>query len=194
MVKKPTIILLILLAALGLFAWWFEFSPDSDSRKSTPSATAILKPFANWKFENTALIEFKKSDDTTLTLRLGKDITTWTIEELTSTKADTGKVFQLMSELLAIDPVAKMESITDKNSMGLGDDADVLRLEDSNGSSIVTQFGSETPTKSGTYIKVGSDFYIINTPVIENLRMLLTTDGLLSPTQQSSPVSTNEQP
>jgi hypothetical protein len=194
MVKKPTIILLVLLAALALFAWWFEFSPSSAARKITPTTAEIARPLADWKFENTALMEYTRAEGSTLTLRLGKNITIWTIDEKDNIKADTGKVFQLMSELLAIQPLSKLETNIDEEAMGLGKNSNKLKLVDSSGLSVVLQFGSETPTKSGTYVKVGSGYYIINSPVIENIQPLLTVDGLMTPTQQSSPVDITKQP
>lgn len=194
MVKKPTIILLAILIILGLFAWWFEFSPSSETRKTTPTATEVSRPFTSWKFENTRLIDFKSPDGTALTIRMGKDLNTWSIDQLKDKPADTGKVFQLMSELLTIKPLSKLDAGSDEIAMGLGEKSRKLKLVDSNDASINIQFGSETATKSGTYIKVGADYYIINTPVFQNLDLLLTKEGLLSPTEIATPAKATLQP
>jgi hypothetical protein len=186
MVKRPTIILLAILAALALFTWWFEFSPSSAARKATPESTGIPAPFANWKFENTRLIEYTSPDGTQITIRMGKDFNTWSIDQLKDTPVDSGKVFQLMTELFSIKPLKKLESTSDESAMGLGEKARKLKLSDLKGQTIDIQLGAETATKSGTYIKVGSDYYIINTPVINNLNPLLTNEGLLSTTDVPS--------
>jgi hypothetical protein len=186
MVKKPTIILFAILAILGLFTWWFEFSPSSELRKSTPTITEIPAPFANWKFENTRLIEYTSPDGTELTIRMGKDFNTWSIDQLKKTPTDSGKVFQLMTELFSIHPLKKIESNLDESAMRLGENARKIKLSDLKGQTIEIQLGAETATKSGTYIKVGSDFYIINTPVINNLNPLLTREGLITTTDVPS--------
>ncbi|MEI8130808.1 MAG: DUF4340 domain-containing protein [Leptolinea sp.] len=194
MVKKSTVYLLAIFALLGVFAWWFEFSPTSEARKTTPTVTEISRPFANWKFENTQLIDYKSPDGTALTIRMGKDINSWSIDQNNGASADTGKVFQLMSELLTVKPLTKLEAVSDEAAMGLGEKSRKLKLEDSTGASIDIQLGSETATKSGTYIKVGADYYIINTPVIQNLDLLLTKEGLLSPTELPPPATATLQP
>jgi hypothetical protein len=194
MVKKPTIILLAVLAVLGLFAWWFEFSPSSETRKSTPTVTEVPRPFASWKFENTRLIEYKSPDGTELTIRMGKDLNTWSIDQLKDTPVDSGKVIQVLTELLKLKPQTKLEPVTDEASMGLGKKARILKLADSSGSSIEIQMGSETAIKSGTYIKVGSDYYIINTQVIKNMEPFLTKEGLLASTELPSPSTETLQP
>ena len=194
MVKKSTIYLLAIFALLVVFAWWFEFSSTSEARKTTPTITEVPRPFNNWKLENTKLIDYKSPDGTALTIRMGKDLTSWSIDQIKGMPADTGKVFQLMSELLTVKPLTKLQSVTDEAAMGLGEKSRKLKLVDSTGASIDIQLGSETATKSGTYIKVGADYYIINTPVIQNLDLLLTKEGLLSPTEFATPVIATLQP
>jgi hypothetical protein len=68
----------------------------------------------------------------------------------------------------------------------LGENARKLKLSDLKGQTIEILLGAETATKSGTYIKVGSDYFIINTPVINNLNPLLTREGLTTATDVPS--------
>jgi hypothetical protein len=182
MVKKPTIILLVLFALMGAFVWFYELSPESQTAKITPEPTDVSRPFENWKFENTVRIDYLDENGATISVLRGKDMTNWDFDGNPSNPADTGKVFQLMSELLSLKPQVRLDTITELSDLGLDENSRKLTLIDSNGESFVILFGSETPTKSGTYIKAGNSFYIINTPVFENVKPLLTREGLLSPT------------
>ncbi|HEX7555771.1 MAG TPA: DUF4340 domain-containing protein [Leptolinea sp.] len=193
MVKKPTIILLAIFVVLGGFAWWFSKSPRAQTGNSTPTATQIPNPLSDWKFENTRLISFKSPDSDPLTIRMEKDFNSWSIDQIKDTPADPGKVIQLLSELSSMKPIAKLESGTDENAMGLGVKAKVITLVDSNDTSIEIQLGGKTVTASGSYIKVGDNgFYIVDTPVLDNLVSILTPQGIVAPTEM--PTAINETP
>jgi hypothetical protein len=90
--------------------------------------------------------------------------------------------------------MSKLEGLSDESAMGLSEKTRTLKLEDSTGSSIIIELGSETATKSGTYIKIGSDYYIINTPVIKNLEPLLSKEGLLALTEIPTTATPTFQP
>ena len=79
---------------------------------------------------------------------MGKDFNTWSIDQLKETPADTGKVFQLMTELFSIQPVKKLESTKDESAMGLGENArklETIRFERSNDS--ILNLGQKQPQK-----------------------------------------------
>lgn len=182
MVKKPTLILLNILIALGVFAWWFEFSPASEERKATPTIIEVPGPLADWKLEDTVIISYNDPERTPITLRMGANFGEWSIAQAPGIPADAGRVLQVFAELAAIKPVTKLETDINVAAMGLADSAKVLTLEDTKGTTKVIRFGNETATKSGTYLKAGDDYFIINTPVLKNLDALLSIDGIISPT------------
>jgi hypothetical protein len=113
---------------------------------------------------------------------MGANFGEWSIDQAPGIPADAGRVLQVFSELAAIKPVTKLETDINVSAMGLADSAKVLILEDTRGSKRMFRFGSETATKSGTYLKAGDDTFIINTPVLQNLESLLSMDGIISPT------------
>ncbi len=78
--------------------------------------------------------------------------------------------------------------------MGLGTDARKITLVDVNGTTHEIQFGKATATGSGSYIKVGGSYYIISTPIIDNVSNLLTLDGIVQATEVPTPVSETPQP
>jgi len=193
MVRKPTFILLIVMVALGLLAWWFELSPSVTTAKTTPTITQSPRPFSSWKFENTTLIEYLDPGGNNLTIRKGKDFNTWSVDQLKDTLIDSGKVTRLLAELFSIQPLMKLGTAPDVSAMGLGENTRRLTLSDTSGSTIEIVFGAESPTKSGTYVQIGTDYYIINTPVINNIDPLVTKEGLIAKTefpQQNLPTQT----
>jgi hypothetical protein len=194
MVKKPTLILLGLLVLLGVFAWWFQNSPNSAANKSTPTPTTISNPLSEWKFADTRLIKFVDPAKFSLTLRMGKDMTSWSIDENPEVPVDAGKVMQVLSELQSMSPLAKLDAASGEEAMGLGTGSKTITLVDSSGVTKEIMFGKITATASGTYIKTGNNLFIINTPVIDNLTGLLTLEGIVKATALPTPVSSTPQP
>ncbi len=189
MVKKPTLILLGILVILGAFTWWYQKSPSVVESKITPTPTSIPNPMADWKFENTRLIKYENPGDQSLSLRMGNDFNSWSIDENTDLPVDSSKVMQLLSELQSMQPIAKMDSTAGEEAMGLGINGKTITLVESSGATRVIKFGNKTPTSSGSYIKVGNYFFIVNTPVVENIIGLLTMEGIVKSTELPTQVS-----
>jgi hypothetical protein len=194
MVKKPTLILLGVLVILGAFAWWFQNSPNAASAKSTGTPTAISNPLAEWKFTDTRMIKFVDPAGQSITLRMGNEMTAWSIDEKTGTPADAGKVMQVLTELQSIKPIARLDSTTGEDVMGLGSDAKTITLVNASGVAKEIKLGKKTATASGSYIKINDGIFIINTPVIENLTNLLTLEGIVKATEMPTLVSGTPQP
>ncbi len=183
MVKKPTLILLAIFMLLAAFAWWFQKSPYSAANSGTATPTSILSPLANWKIEDTRQIKFFNSEGSPLSLRMGKSMIDWSIDEDTSVSADSGKVMQLLSELQSMQPIARLETGIDEKAVGLVEKARKITLVDSAGTTKEITMGNETATSSGTYVKIGSDVYIMNTQTISSVTDMLTLQGIIKQTE-----------
>jgi hypothetical protein len=140
------------------------------------------------------MIKYENPAGQPLTLRMGKDFNNWSIDQSSETPADAGKVIQLLAELRSMQPVAKLESTTDENAMGLGSQAKTITLVDLNGTTIEIKLGSATATGSGSYIKVGGSFYIVNTPVLDTVTGLLTMEGIVQSSETPTLDSSTPQP
>jgi len=193
MVKKPTLILLGIFIIFAGFAWWMQKSPNSPAGGSTATPTAIPGPFSEWKFENIRLIKFEDPGGQSLGIRMGKDFSAWSLDEYPDIAADRSKVIQILSELTSIRPIAVINSAPDENAMGLGKNAKKVTLVDVSGKTNEITFGNKTPTGSGSYIKSGESYYIINTQVIDNVTTLLTLQGIVRSTEIPATVSVTPQ-
>lgn len=183
MVKKPTLVLLGIFIIVAAFAVWMEESPSILPPSGTATPTNIPNPLVDWNLAGTRVISYKDPAGTTINLRMGEDFTDWDIDEIPGAKADSGKIMQVLSEITSMQPVQKLESQPSDEAMGLGEEAKVITLIDSSDREFEIQMGSETPISSGSYIKAGGNYYIINTPIIDNVTGLLTLDGIIRPTE-----------
>jgi hypothetical protein len=105
-----------------------------------------------------------------------------------------GKVMQLISELQYMKPIAKLESATADDAMGLDAGAKIITWWMIKGATIEMKLGQPTATTSGTYVKVADSYYIVNTPVVEGSPRFWTVEGLAKPTETPTLVSGNPNP
>jgi hypothetical protein len=195
MVKKPTLILLGIMAVLVAFAIYSQKNPTLLKVDTTPTATEIPSPLAGWKVDDTRLIKFEDPNGQPMSLRMGKDFNTWSIDQNMDVPVDAGKVVQVLTELQSLQPVSKLESSGDESAMGIGVGSRKVTLVDGSGSTIEIIFGDKTATGSGDYIKVGNAIYIVNTYAMENVNGLLTMDSMIKKTETPTlPVSETPQP
>lgn len=194
MVKKPTLILLTLFALLAAFAWWFQRSPYASANSGTTTPTSIASPLADWKTEDTRLIKFSGNDGSHLSIRMGKSMVDWSIDEDSKVSADPGKVMQLLSEISSMRPIALLESTIDEKAIGLADSARKITLVNSAGAATEITIGSETATASGTYVKIGSNVYVISTQTINGIAEMLTLQGMIKQTETPTITAGTQQP
>jgi hypothetical protein len=189
MVKKPTLILLGILVLLVAFAFWSQKNPTIFGSEATATPTSIPNPLADWTFDDTRLIQYETSVGQPITLRMGKDINSWTVDQNKDLQVDSGKVMQLLSELESINPITRLGDSIDESAMGLGKDAGKIILVNANGATREILIGKETVTASGTYIRCGEDYYIINSPTVQNINRLLSMEGIARVTETPTLVS-----
>jgi len=195
MVKKPTLILLGIMAVLVAFAIYLQRNPTLLKADTTPTPTEIPSPLAGWKVDDTRLIKFEDPNGQPMSLRMGKDFNTWSIDQNMDVPVDAGKVMQVLTELQSMQPVSKLESSVDESAMGIGAGSKKVTLVDGSGSTIEIIFGDKTATGSGDYIKVGNAVYIVSTYAMENVYGLLTMDSMIKKTETPTvPVSETPQP
>lgn len=183
MIKKPTLFLLGVLCLLGALAWWMEKNPSLLPQTSTATPTLISNPLADWDLAGTRMIQYRGPAASSITLEMGEDFSDWNIKEITGAKADSGKVMQILSELTSMQPIQQLESVPSEKSMGLDSNAKRITLVDRNDNEFEIIMGNETPISSGSYIKSNGKYYIINTPVIDNVTGLFATDGIVKATE-----------
>ena len=193
MVKKPTLILLGIMAVLIAFAIYTQKNPSIFKGDTTPTATEIPSPLSDWKVEETRLIKYEDPMGQSISLRMGKTFSDWSIDQKSESPADSGKVMQLLTELQSIQPVSKLESSTNESAMGIGPQSRKITLVDGSGSTKEIILGNETATASGNYVKVADAIYIVNSYALQNITDLSTLDSMMikteTPTVQVSETS-----
>lgn len=193
MIKQSTWIMLGILALLIGIAWWSRKNPSFLGPEATTTPTAIPNPLTDWTFDDTRLVRYETSTGQPITLRMGKNINSWTVDQNKEIQVDAGKVMQLFSELESIRPISQLDKSMDESAMGLGAEAVKITLVNSAGVTCEVFFGKETATASGTYIKYGEDYYIINSPTVNNINSLLTMEGIRKVTETPTPVLSTPQ-
>lgn len=191
MVKKPTLILLGILLLLVAFTLWTQQNPAVLKGETTATATAIPKPLAGWKIDDTRMIKYEKPDSQTFTLRMGKDSTSWSLDQDSQIPVDSGKVMQMITELTSLQPIVKLETIPDESAMGLGQDSSKITLVNAGGTTAELFVGKETATSSGMYMKSGDGYYIVNTSTLTEITELLTLQGISKATETPIPAATD---
>lgn len=183
MVKKPTWILLGIMAVLAVFAIFSQKIPALQNANTTPTGTSIASPLAAYKVEDTRLIKFEDPHGQPISLRMGNDFSNWSIDQNTEAPADAGKVMQVLTELQSLKPVSKLESSKDESAMGIGAGSKKVTLVVGSGSTTEIILGDKTVTGSGYYIKVDGTIYIVDTFSLESITNLLTMDSMVKKTE-----------
>lgn len=195
MVKKPTLILLGIMAILVAFAIYSQKNPTLLKGDETPTATTIPAPLSGIKAENTALIKFEDPKGQSISLRMGKDFNNWSIDQNADVPVDAGKVMQVITGLQSLQPVSKLESVKDEGAMGIGAESKKITVVDGSGSTTEAVIGDKTATASGYYVKVGGAIYIVNSYSLESVTGLLTMDEMIKKTETPTvPISETPQP
>jgi hypothetical protein len=150
MIRRGTLIVLIIFVLLIGVTWYLEWSPTGQTRaRGTPTATAFprLIDLGTGQFEK---IEMKDSSGTFGIQRNLND--TWSFTDAQNTPADQGKVQQLLSSLDGLQAMAVLD-INALASFGLVSANQVLTIQSSNGT-FVLKVGKVTPTSGGYYVQI----------------------------------------
>jgi hypothetical protein len=195
MVKKPTWILLGIMVLLAVFAIFSQKIPALQNFNTTPTPTSMSSLLVDYKLEDTRLVKFENPGGQSISLRMGKDFKTWSVDQNTDAPIDAGKVMQVLTGLQSLRPVSKLESSSDENAMGIGAGSKKLTLVVESGSTTEIILGDKTATSSGYYIKVGGAIYIVETFAVNDVIDLLTMDSLVKKTETpTAPITATQQP
>jgi hypothetical protein len=152
MKPKGLLIAIGLLAVLGGLTWWSN-KTQKDPAKATDAAPKILT-IPDDQFKE---IKVQKTGGETLVLRKS-DQNKWTIAEPKALPADQDSAGQVASALASLSADKLIdEKATDLAAYGLGAPSLSVTITRKDGKSDNLLFGDETPTGSGSYVKLASD-------------------------------------
>ena len=188
---RGTLVLLLLLLALGGFVYAYEFQGPGGEVKAQAQEAVVFA--------------LNESDITTIQVRDGDksvalakgDADTWRLTSPTEIDADAWTVTTILWRLAALNADRLLApKIDDPAAYGLDKPSLELRMGLAGGSTEVLYLGSENPLGTGSYArKEGSDnLYLINAALVTDLRKLATEPPVATPEPTVSPDGTGATP
>lgn len=173
MIRKQTIILLVVFAALLAVMFYLQQNPLPDPVEATPSVTPQPALLPGWNPEDIIQVSIQHGQNDALTL--AKDVEGSWILEPGALSVEAGKVEQLRAQITDLLVMAELETGFDAAATGLAQPALTLAVGNTQGQVTVLKIGGKTPIGSGYYIQVGE-----NAPVVVST---FSVDALLDLTQ-----------
>jgi hypothetical protein len=182
MIRRGTLIVMIILVVLIGVTWLLEWSPSGKARtRGTPTSTPYPSLFS-WDVDNLNIIDITISGNIPVTLRRNPD-DTWGFSVPQGLIADQGQVLQLISSLQTINVQASLDSNVSLDMLGLENPPQVFKLQTSDGTNYILKIGQITPTNMGYYCQVNDNpVVVLSKGAIDSLLELATVDALLLPT------------
>lgn len=173
MVKRPTLILLVILA-LAVGAYFLINSQASKGKTLTPTATggSFLITQVEGVLQSLHIIDNKGN-----AFQMQRDLSkVWVITAPTSGAADQGLAGAAETQVGALSIVTSLSTPPDLNTLGLAVPAYTIDLGFVNGTTHKIEVGVLTPTSSGYYVRFdGGKIYVIEKSGIDSLVNLLTS-------------------
>lgn len=155
MLRKSTIIVLVLFVALVGLALFMQSRPQS-SASATPSPSPQPLLLGSLAVEDITGVRMVQEGEETLRLSLGTD-QVWRVGAQADTKVDVGKVERLRAELVSVRVIRSLDTQPTDGGLsefGLEPPAAVLVISTKQGQTITLNTGAQAPTGAGTYVQV----------------------------------------
>lgn len=180
MVKRPAIILLVILA-LVIGGYFLIKNRSNEANEAQPTATPASMLIQENEHGNLTLLEIKdNTTSTTLQLKRFSD-GNWTIVAPYEGAADQGKVTAAETQLFALKIMSSLETAADFSVLGLSTPGYIISLTFVDGAEETIQVGAVTPTGSGYYVQRNGKVYVISTYSIDAILGLLDNPPYLAP-------------
>jgi hypothetical protein len=190
MIRRSTIILLIILAALVGLAWYLNHPKTPDQGTPTPSSSTVYLFTPQDGVVNS--IKIVSKDGQTVDLERNQD-GTWTITQPQMGPADAGLSESSATQVTTLSVVNSLEGgNTPPEAMGLVDPSYTFTFTFASGKQYSLTVGDQTPIGSGYYAQLDNNPpVIVDKNGIESLLMLLKTPPYaLTATPTEGPMET----
>jgi len=192
MIRKPTLILLAILALLVGLTFYLQKSPaaqvDSDSATVTPSQTPRPSVLEGWQSTSIVFIQLSSSDGSGFDLvPSDKAEDEWILGPEDGGPVSLGTIERIRSEIVSLKVVAGLEDNYTLAAFGLEEPDRVITIRSSDGKQAAIRIGSQTPTGSGYYLQVNDQApVIVSKASLDSLFELLEKDSLLEVPDEST--------
>jgi hypothetical protein len=174
MIKRPTWILLIVLALVVVSYYVIKNRPSATSTQATP--TALGNNFLVTQADGTLQI-LRISDKQNRTVQMQRDTSgTWNVMQPASGAADQSLAGAAETQVGALRIVTALDNSLNLGDAGLESPPYTIELTFDSGTKHVIRVGSLTPTNSGYYVQYDSEnLYVVAQSGIDALLNLLTS-------------------
>jgi hypothetical protein len=152
MIRKQTVILLVVFAALVGLVFILRKSPLPTAAEQTPSPTAQPPVLDGWKSDEIQQIQYRDSQGN---FQVTKNVVSgWVKDAASHPTVEPGAMEQAASAIIDLRALATLDS-SDLNAYGLSTPDYGITLTDKQSRTAVIRIGKVTATKSGYYVQVG---------------------------------------
>ena len=192
MVRRSTLVLIVIFAILVGFAWLFQrYQANKSDNAATATATISLANIynLNGKQVNGVIISNAAGDKIEFYRDSGS--TPWTIVDLPDDQVDSFQIDSITAQLFTITAQETLTQSPPLDSIGLDTPAYTIILTTAEGEQWITNVGSPTPIGSGYYIRIDSSpIVIVDKLVMDDvLNMLSDPPVIHTPTPEITPVT-----
>ncbi|NLE75159.1 MAG: DUF4340 domain-containing protein [Chloroflexi bacterium] len=185
---RDTAILLVILALLGGYVYFFEWQGEGAAATPTPSAVTPL-----WDVEAANIVGLAVQGPQGA-IRLHKEITTnaWQIQEPTQEPADNLRVHSTVDALAGLSASRALTDVTDLGTYGLAAPSWEVDITLLGGESLSLHVGDQNPAGSQYYVQREGDpaVYLVYRSSIESLQRLATEPPYQPTPTPTSPAAT----
>lgn len=178
--RRPTWIMLGLLAIALLALAFMEWTPQGKKISQTPTPTSIPLLLSGWDPERVTRVEFSTPDQSTYVLTKQAN-GTWIMND-NPNPVNQDNLYYLLQSLTNATVRATLSSDINQDATGLATPTLNIALQDSFGATVRIKIGNQTPISSGYYLQVDAQAPVVASKYdIEDLLSLASPQKLLSP-------------
>ena len=179
--RRSTIVLVVLFAALGLLYWYMQ-KPGNVIKQalatSTPTPSELPSTLISPDQGPVSQIAIQRADGKTVSLKQAGGI--WLVTADNEAPANQEFAEAISREILSLSMVTKLEKAPDLASIGLKDPAYSVSLVLQDGSPYIFKIGAATVTGSGYYVQANDgSLGVIDTYAIDMLISLIAEPPFL---------------
>lgn len=192
MIRRSTLILVVVF--LLALAGFLLLNRQKEQAAALVTPTAASQPL--FELEASQLTGIQVADAAGREVRLERISGAWVLIDPAATATDTASAESLASQIASLTARSFIENPPAASATGLEPPAFTIRLQLEDGSRLTAEVGSETPTKSGYYVRLddgqtaGGRLAVVSTFSVDGITGVLDNPPIyLTPTVGLTPLS-----
>jgi hypothetical protein len=188
MVRKSTLVLLVVLAALVGLVYYLRENPLPSEASQTPSPTAPSQLLSGINSSSITGILYQDTQ-AGLNLTMTRDSSgAWQVTGGANPSPDAGLMEQLRAEIASMRVVSVLPEGSDPADYGLTTPARTITVQTSAAEPFILVVGKETSVQSGTFLRVNHQTpVVVNTGALDSIASLAEQIAAPPPAETPSP-------